>query len=215
MKNLKKKVILLMTMLLIPALLVACGAKVVPPEESAKILFDYGIKSDESNLSKLGAKQSEIDTVNKSRKDKSIQQFRLELTSQKLSASDEQLEKIYNAVVEAYKKLNATTEVVSKTDSTAVIKVKSTYFDIVKISEKAGTDAVTPLLNSGLSENELKSKFTEAFINNLVEGIKNAEVSTETREKTFNFVLKDKVWVPENQGQYLTDLDLLVSGQIK
>ncbi|MHC1684439.1 MAG: hypothetical protein AB6733_16005 [Clostridiaceae bacterium] len=217
MRNLKKKVILLLSALLIPALLVACKAeekpKVVAPEESAKILYNVFIKSEKPDLSTTGLKQEDFDKVLQDRKELSVNQFRAEFTKAGVAVNEAQIEEAYNAIVEAYKKADVTTEVVTKTDTTAVVKVKTTYIDLVSIVTKAVTDAQTSLTGSGLSEQALKAKLVETYMNNLIAGIKNAQISTDTKEKTFDFVLKNNVWLPVDQEQYFASLDFLASGQ--
>ncbi|MHC1684446.1 MAG: DUF5105 domain-containing protein [Clostridiaceae bacterium] len=212
MRDLRKKLMLLMSILLIPTILVACKSK-VSPEESAKILFDYSVKGDSSNLSKLEASESTDDEAIKSKKEQSIKTLKSTLLARGVTANDAQLEDVYNAMAEALKKTDATTEAVSNADNKAVIKVKSTYFDMNSILTTAGAEAITPLMGSDISKPEVKAQFSEAFINSLIKELNSAEALTNTREMEFNFTVKDKVWLPEDEAKFFYSLWLLASGQ--
>lgn len=95
------------------------------------------------------------------------------------------------------------------------MKVTCTYIDETGIDQKAADDAVDEVQGLGItSQSELLNKATELYINNLVEGFKNAEPSTETVSKTFAFK-KDKAgyWMPESSTDYILGISKMATNQ--
>ena len=69
---------------------------------------------------------------------------------------------------------------------------------------------------SGITDKkEYMQKYSEIAMKNLVNEIKNATYSTDTKEKTYTYVLKDKAWEPEKKETMFKELGQLVSGQTK
>lgn len=201
-----------MSLLMIPLMLMGCKPKVAP-EETAKTLFEFAIKGDQSGLAKIGVSQSEVDKATQKEKEGFVKGMKTSFTSAGLEITDAQVQEIYKGVIEAFKKVTVTTETVSQTDKTADVKLKSTYYDLEALSMKAANTSVEQFKNAGITdEKELKTKLTDSFIKNLILELKNAK-AVQTKEKTFKFVVKEKIWLPENEDQYFSDIAGLVSGQ--
>ncbi|WPC40572.1 DUF5105 domain-containing protein [Clostridium sp. JS66] len=212
MKNLKRNLAICMSLLMIPLMLMGCKPK-VGPDETAKTLVEFAIKGDQSGVSKIGVSQSEINDAVKAEKDDFLKEIKSSFTTQGLNVTDAQVNAIYNAVMDDFKKVTVTTQVASQNDKTAEIKLKSTYFDLEAISVKAANNVIAQFKDSQIAdEKERKTKVTDAFVKNLITELKNAKPS-EAKEKTFKFVVKDKVWLPENESQFFSDVAKLVSGQ--
>ncbi len=212
MKNVKKNLAIFMSLLMIPLMLMGCKPKVAP-DETAKTLFNFAVKGDQTGLSKIGVSQSEIDSAVKKEKESFIKEIKGTFTSSGLQITDAQVNEVYKAVVDDFKKVTVTAETTSQTDKTAEVKLKSTYFDLEAISMKAANTAIDQFKDSGITdEKELKTKLTDAFIKNLIAELKNAKPG-QSKEKTFKFIIKDKVWFPENEDQFFSDIAGLASGQ--
>ncbi|NMM62343.1 DUF5105 domain-containing protein [Clostridium sp. P21] len=212
MKNMKKSAAILMSLLMIPLMLMGCKPKVAP-DETSKTLVEFAIKGDQSGLSKIGVSQTEINDAAKAEKDEFIKEIKSAFTTSGLNVTDAQVNEIYKAIIDDFKKVTVTSQIASQSDKTAEVKLKSTYFDLEGIFTKAANNAVAQFENSGITdERELKTKVTDAYIKNIIAELKNAKPG-EAKEKTFKFVIKDKVWLPENESQFFSDVAKLVSGQ--
>ncbi|MBU3107936.1 DUF5105 domain-containing protein [Clostridium gasigenes] len=213
MKNLKKNLIILMIIFMFPTLLVGCKTKVTPAE-SAKIWFDFGVKGDKSGLSTIGATEAQVSAL----KDLQESTYKKELKSgfeiSGLKIEDAQVDQIFKAYMEALNKVSVTTEVVSEKGESSEVKISSTYINLVALSEKAGTDAVNEFKNSTITnQEELTNKISEVFINNLIKEFKNAVPSDSPKELTSTFVIKEKIWVPENEVEFGESAAKLATGQ--
>ncbi|AKA69778.1 DUF5105 domain-containing protein [Clostridium scatologenes] len=212
MKNLKRNLAICMSLLMIPLMLMGCKPK-VGPDETAKTLVEFAIKGDQSGVSKIGVSQNEINDAVKAEKNGFLKEIKSTFTTQGLNITDAQVNAIYNAIMDDFKKVTVTAQVASQNDKTADVKLKSTYFDLEAISMKAAKAAIAEFENSGITdEKELKTKLTDSFVKNLITELKNTKPS-EAKEKTFKFVVKDKVWLPENESKFFSDVAKLVSGQ--
>ncbi len=213
MKNLKKNLIILMIIFMFPTLLVGCKTKVTSAE-SAKIWFDTVIKGVTSDLSSIGATEDEVSTL----KDLQESTYKKELKNgfeiSGLKIEDAQVDQIFKAYMEALNKVSVTTEVVSEKGESSEVKISSTYINLVALSEKAGTDAVNEFKNSTITnQEELTNKMSEVFINNLIKEFKNAVPSDSPKELTSTFVIKEKMWVPENEVEFGEAVAKLATGQ--
>ncbi|NKF06640.1 DUF5105 domain-containing protein [Clostridium gasigenes] len=213
MKNLKKNLIILMIIFMFPTLLVGCKTKVTSAE-SAKIWFDTVIKGVTSDLSSIGATEDEVSTL----KDLQESTYKKELKNgfeiSGLKIEDAQVDQIFKAYMDALNKVSVTTEVVSEKGESSEVKISSTYINSVALSEKAGTDAVNEFKNSTITnQEELTNKMSEVFINNLIKEFKNAVPSDSPKELTSTFIIKDKIWVPENEVEFGEAVAKLATGQ--
>ncbi|MCY6369703.1 DUF5105 domain-containing protein [Clostridium ganghwense] len=214
MKKMKKSLVLLMSFLFIPIMLIGCSSKPkVSPDETAKILFNFYIKGDQSGLEKIKMPKDVIDETAKLQKETYTTAIKNNFKVAGLTIKDEQVEQIYEARMEGLKKLTVTTETVSESDTEAQVKIKSTYFDTVALDKKAAQDAVEQVKKLKLTnQQEAKTKVTDAYIKNLVEAFKNVKPSADTKEKTFKFTIQEKVWLPQNMIQFGSGIGGQVSG---
>lgn len=215
MKNKKFTALLLLTMLLLSCVVTGCGNSITA-KECAQIFWDMGVEYDTSNVSKLNRKEEDekvnIEKVKETEKDTLKNAY----TAQGLTVTDEQMAEFYNATLELFKKATVTIEEVSNDGKKAEIKYKTTYVDITKIATKASTEAVESVKTLGLTnQKEIKDKYSELVMKNLVNEVKNATFSEDTKERTYTFTKQDKIWVPDNQETFGKKLGELVSGQAK
>lgn len=214
MKNKKFAILLLVTILLLSLIGTGCGKKVTA-QECAQVLWDMDIKHDTSNISKLKLKEQDgkdaIDKDMKNAKDKLRQGF----TVNQIKFTDAQLDDVCNALSDAYGKANVKIEEVSNDDKTAQIKYTTTYIDIGQLAKKASDDALTSVKSSGITDkSQAVDKFSELYIQNLITQLKNPAISTDTKDKTYKFVKKDNVWLPEDATTFGESLGQLVTNQI-
>lgn len=202
MRKIKKSLSLLLVLLLIPAVLAGCKPKVAS-DESAKILFDFAVKGDKANLSKIGGTQKDFDEGKKEEKDSFTSQVKSSLSASGFSISDEQVNDMYDALMNSLKKVNETTSVVSEDGKTAEVKIKTTYIDLKGLVSKAQQDALAQAKSSNITdETQLKAKFIDVYVKDLVSELNNAKPETNTKEQNFKFVIKDGQWLPENFSDF-------------
>jgi hypothetical protein len=122
---------------------------------------------------------------------------------------------MYTGHIGALSLISVTTEVVSQTSKESEVKVKSTYITTDKAAyEKAALDASNQITALNITnEEEFNNKFSEIFINTLIKELKNTKVSTDTKEKNFKFIIKNKRWFPENITAFASDVAKMASGK--
>lgn len=109
MKNRKSIILALVTVLLFSFAVMGCGSKATP-KESAQILWDVKLKSDISNIKKLGGKEEDGQKLLDSSKQGEKQLLKTNLAKTGLKVTDDQLENVYNALMEACAKNTVTIE---------------------------------------------------------------------------------------------------------
>ncbi|APF26255.1 DUF5105 domain-containing protein [Clostridium botulinum] len=214
MKKAKKSLILSLILLFIPIMAMGCSSKPkVGADETAKILFDFYIKGDQESLSKIKISKEQTEEISKMQKDQTISTIKTNLTAAGLKVNDEQINKIYAARVSALKKLSAKTEVVSQDDKSAQVKVKATHINEVALDEKAATDAVEQVKKMNITDRqEAINKATGIYIQNLIKSYENVKPSSDMKEQTFKFTIKEKTWIPEDMKSFGAGIVKLTSG---
>ncbi|MCY6960284.1 DUF5105 domain-containing protein [Clostridium brassicae] len=215
MKKVKKSLVVLICLLFIPVILIGCSNKPkVSADETAKILFNFYVKGDKNDLSKISMPKDKIEELSKFQKDTIIKEIRNGFLKEGLTLKNDQLEQIYKARLEALKKVTATTEKISENDKEAEVKVKATYFDEGKVSEKAMTDAVKEVEKLKLTNRqEIVSKLLDVYVKNLKVEYQNVKPSTDVKEGTYKFIIKEKVWVPQDIKKFASDIGSFNAGK--
>lgn len=206
----KKRIGILAIMLLIPVILIGCKPK-VEADQSAKILADFFIKNNSSEINKLGDSKSSVYLSMESQKSQFKKGFKDGFQkSSGMALDDAKVDEFYKAYINAMNKINITTKKISESDKTAKVNVKVTYIDFKTIIF-TGVSKVLDLEGSGKSEQELSKE----YIDNVIKELNNAKPSTKTKEKTFDFVVKDNAWVPQNKSAFSKELLNLSLGDIE
>lgn len=207
MKKNNKIAMSLLSALLFSVMLAGCQPKVTTtPDAAAKIYFNAIVKENKSEISKINVTDSEADKHIKGQKDKTCKEIKDDFTKEQISITDEQVQNLYNSLRQAFKKTSVTASVVSQDDKSAKVKVKSNYFDLTAEYSKAQTAAIAKVKSENLTDEvEARKQLVNEYINNVVEQLKNASPSNETKEKTFNFVLKNNTWVAEDTDNISQD----------
>jgi|GEM_PF-822657 len=209
--EMKKCIGILVIMLLIPAVLSGCKPK-IKADQSAKILADFVIKNDGSEMNKLGDSKSSVYSSTENQKKKFKENFKDGFEkSSGMTLDDGKVDKFYKAYINATKKINITTNKISESDKTAKVNVKVTYIDFKKIVFDAmGKTLTSTFDNVGNSEEELSNKYFDDVVN----GLNNAKPSTKTEQKTFDFVIKDHVWVPKDAHTFFDEISDMSLGNV-
>lgn len=213
MKKMKKVIILLLSLLMLSTILIGCKPK-VGPDEAAKNLFNFLLKGDQAGVSKMGISQKEMDDAVKSEKGGFNEAMKNEFKSAGLTIKDDKVEEITKAIMESLKKVTLDAQVVSQSGQTAEVKIKTTYIDFDAASKKVLESSMAELKDQQITdEKELQNKVTEVLTKNFIAEFKDAKPSTETKEETFKFAIKDKMWQPEDAAKCFEAVGKLASGQ--
>lgn len=214
MRSIKKSIGMLVILLLIPAVLIGCGGPKITADESAKILFNFFVKSDKSDVAKITSNQKDIDKAAKSEKDEFNKLFKDSFVKENLIINDDECNRIYTAYKNALKKVTVTSKKVSEESKTATVSIKTTYIDLPSIAQKAQEDTLTKVKAMQLTDViKVREQFVKTYINELEQELNAAKPGTATKEKTFKFVLKDNNWLPEDSFDYGKQIGTMVSGQ--
>lgn len=180
-------------------------------EKSAKLLAQYYVKHDESALRKLGASSETAKEGIETEKAERKKEIQSSFARSGVEASDEQLEKIYKAQMEALKKVTITTDIVSEEEDTAEVKISMNYIDVESIDEKAAEEAFKDIEEGQGNSDKLKKECLEKYVDNLVKGLEEAKPSTEKNEAIFTFEKGAMSWVPEEMELFTEGIDSLMS----
>lgn len=180
-------------------------------EKSAKLLAQYYVKHDESALRKLGASSETAKEGIETEKAERKKEIQSSFARSGVEASDEQLEKIYEAQMEAIKKVTITTDIVSEEEDTAEVKISMNYIDVESIDEKAAEEAFKDIEEGQSNSDKLKKECLEKYVDNLVKGLEEAKPSTEKNEAIFTFEKGAMSWVPEEMELFTEGIDSLMS----
>lgn len=180
-------------------------------EKSAKLLAQYYVKHDESAIKKLGASSETAKEGIETEKAERKKEIQSSFARSGVEASDEQLEKIYEAQMEALKKVTITTDIVSEEEDTAEVKISMNYIDVESIDEKAAEEAFKDIEEGQSNSDKLKKECLEKYVDNLVKGLEEAKPSTEKNEAIFTFEKGAMSWVPEEMELFTEGIDSLMS----
>ena len=207
MKNLKKIIPLLLSMVMLVTMVSGCGQKIDPPESVVQAYYDFIVYGDSSKIEELALSKDEVNII----KEKMDTQVKNTIKSSfdigGLPITDEQLDNIIKAQNEAKKKLNGKVEKISEDKKTATVKITTNYLNITDLDLQAGKDAIEELKTMNITDrNTAMSKVSELYINKLIDVFNKAQPSTETSEISVKLNLervkskgkKVNMWVPEN-----------------
>lgn len=218
MRKLTKILSILVISILSFTLMTGCG-KVEPPETSAKGFYDLLFHGDTSTLESIGVPEDEISPMKDFVKQEISNSTKNNFKIAGLSISDEDLNRIVEAELNALSKVQATITTESSDKKTAVVKIKTNYVNITEVDEKAANDTMAEVQAMNLSDRQqFLDEFAKKYIAKLVEGLTALEPSEDTVEKTFSFVMEKvdvngkakDMGVPENPTTLGKDVSTMV-----
>jgi hypothetical protein len=214
MKNIKKISLLLTSILLLSLIITDCS-KEVTAQECAQVFWDMNVKRDISNISKINLKEE--DGKNDLNNDMRVAKEELKdiFTDAGMKFTDKQVEDVCNALLESYGKVTVKVEEVSNDGKSAKIKYTTTYFDLATLDEKASNDAYKVIDVLGITdETEILNKYSELYIQNLINEFKNVTINKNNKEKVYTFLKEGTVWVPEDRKNFGTSIGQFITNQI-
>lgn len=194
--------------------LTGCFSPKLSAEESVLALYDLYILGDSSGVIELGMTEEDVaaalDTYDQSLADT----LSTNMASAGLTVEASSIDEIVAARKEALKAMTVSCELVSSDGNSAVVLLKTTYFDEAALDEKAANDAVAAMEESNLTDyDELLAIGSETYVQNLIDGYLAVTPSEEIKEITVNCTLSDRVWLPEDMSAFGKELGLVISGQ--
>ena len=220
MKISKKLIMVLVSMLMLVTMIAGCGQKIEPPELVAEAYYDLIVYGDTSKLETMGFAADDVNTIKEQRESQVKTTIKNTFSVSGLKISDEQLNKVMQAQLDAMKKVTCTVEPVSSDKETAVVTLKTNYVSITEVDQKAAEDAIAEVQAMNLTtQQEVLDKATELYINKLIEALNNIQPSTETVEKNVTLKLQvfdvsgktKKMWSPENPVTFGNDIGTMVT----
>ncbi|MDP4146766.1 MAG: DUF5105 domain-containing protein [Bacillota bacterium] len=217
MRNIKKGLVLLMSLVLITVIFAGCKSKPkMEPDLAALGYYNFIVKGDKSDLPKIKGIDSKAEEAIKADKETFSNEIKSAFKAAGLPVNDSQVEDVYKAAMESLKQVSSSLVIVSHDENSADIKIKTTYIDMKALCEKASENAVKEIKSEATvakDEQQLKNKASEIFINDIIREFKNANPSDTTKEKTFKFIIEDNYWVPKDEKQFGLDISNMVIGQ--
>lgn len=215
MKKLRTICIFLIVAFMVPAFAAGCKAKPkVSADESAKIIFNFVVKGNKAGMDKIYGDNKDYAKIRDEVKNEYVTALSKNAKNSNLSITDKQAENIYDSLMSALKKTKVSAEVKSETDKTAQVKVKTTYCDMKKATGAAvlaTSKSFKP--KKAASAKKIMQIFVDNYVDNLVKELNQYKVTNKTKEQTFKFVLKDKVWVPADEKAYYNGIMQLVTAE--
>ena len=189
MKNFKRTIVLqLLTIIFVCMSFVGCGTEVVKGDKVATGFYNMFVKQDLSEIKEIGMSDEDGQKAIQKYKDEIKRQTKLNFTKNSLTISDADLDRIINAELDLFKKLDAEITIISEDKESCEVKISTTYADITTLDNNAANDAVNEVLAMNMtSQSEAKSKVLSLYIDKLVASLENAQPSNERNEKTFTF----------------------------
>ncbi|WP_294404028.1 DUF5105 domain-containing protein [uncultured Clostridium sp.] len=218
MKKLTKILSILVISILSFTLMTGCG-KVDPPETFAQGFYDLLFHGDTTTLESMGVPEDEISPMKDFVKDEISNSTKNNFKIAGLTITDEELNSIVDAELNALKKVQATITTESSDKQTAVVKIKTNYINITEVDEKAANDALAEVQAMGISDRQqLLDEFAKKYTAKLIEGLTALEPSEDTVEKSFSFTMQKvdvsgkskNMWVPENPTTLGKDVSTMV-----
>lgn len=213
MKKLKRTAAVLLALLMIPTMLIGCKPK-IKSDESAKILSNFIVKNDKTKVSQLISDKSQVNGYSKKVKDNFISKLRQGFLKGGVTITDDQCNQIYDAFMGSIKNVTITTKTVSESDTEATVNVKTNYIDLTQIIQNAATQARSEVMSMNLtSESEAKTKVVQSYIKYIVQDLKEAKPTTQTKDKDFKFKKGGDGWIPSNESDFEEQLGQMICGE--
>lgn len=175
----------------------------ISPEESAKVFWDLVIKSDSSSMEKIGYSKAFGERIIKTMNRSELESLKKEFNQSDVSLSDDQIQGIIDALRTAISKNSIDFEVVSKTDTTAEVKISATSINLNSIVNDVSNETRNQIISSRMTD---KQKAIELYCRNLIDSIKNVQVGSTKSERTFSFSKIADMWIPTNVEKFFESI---------
>ena len=196
--------------------LTGCGKPSLTPEESVMALYDLYILENSEGVLSLGMTKEDVTNVLNSYNQALTDSLTANITSAGLTMDDAMIAEIVSARKTALKNMTATCELVSSDEESAVVLLKTTYFNEKKLDKKAANNALDASQEAdSTDEAELLAIATNAYAKNLIDGYLSVTPSSDYKEIIVNCTFKDNVWLPDDMSAFGKDLGIAISGQKK
>lgn len=218
MKRLKKLLgVALVGVISASFLLIGCGKEEVKAADTAKAFYNLYVLSDPAAIKEIGLSDEEVKTVMDTQANASKLSTKKNFTSGQLPITNEQLDSLYNAQMEAFKKLTVTIEETEKSGDTISIKITTKYIDLMDADTKAWEATQQEVEKSNITDS---TKISELYVKNIIANFEKAEISADTKEDTFKFTkqkvtmggeIKD-IWMPTDMSAFGASLGKMITG---
>ncbi|CDM67399.1 putative membrane protein [Clostridium bornimense] len=185
--------------------------EIISPAESAKIVAQFYIYGDKSGVKELGMSDEDIQTALQNGKEESIKVMKNNLNGLGYSVTYDQLDKYYNAIIEASKKLTVKTKLISQDENIAIVSIKVNSIPFTEISYKASYKVEESLGNSEGNEEDYIELESKVYIESFIEELKNIEPSEDFNQEEVAFTRAGNGWFPANNDMFAATIDNLIT----
>lgn len=212
MKNVKKLVSALVAVSMIGvSLLAGCSTKEVAAKDVASALYKLALQGEDKEAKEIGFTDAEIKTLKDKQKSTSVMNYRKTFLSAGMSVTQSDAESLYNAEMEALKKLTFSVEVKDEKGKNCNVVIKTDTIDVSGAVAKATQTTTDRVKKEKITSTQKAGKILlEEFKKELAA----IEPTKEQQQITTAFVLekvktKDgnvKMWIPKDSTKFGSDL---------
>lgn len=189
------------------------------PEKAAKDYYRFYVRLEGAFMLDRGMDQADIDATIDATKKACKEELIGAFKDEGIPYDEEQLDGVIDVLLESYSRLTYDTEVISSDNDSALVKIKTTYFDYQKLIDKVQDETIAELKNTAKTEEEVKANFASVYLKYTKKEISEMRPSVDKNEQTYKFVKKTiyvnkkqkEVWVPEDLLQFQEDIDSLTT----
>lgn len=203
----------LIASILMIALLAGCGGPSVSPEESVKIYGQMVANSDFSNAEKIKIPQETQEKLKNESNSAAKGFLQIFSSAFQIQLTEDQLNRIMAAGDKLRKKIEVQTELVSKTDGAATVKVSVTPMDM-----NAYMASVQPILKQkiqGMQPEQIKEKIGDIVADAVAEAYDRTGILPEKITFETECVVDEKTnaWRPKDEMQFVLNLSRAIVNQ--
>ncbi|CDM67401.1 Hypothetical protein CM240_0231 [Clostridium bornimense] len=208
MKNIKK-ISALLSIIMVSVLLTSCKItlpkikKNYTPEESMKVYIDASCLKENSDTVDFIGSEEEKNALYVSGKIKVKNKIIDELSKEGVSASDKQVEKIYEAVLRAVNKIDFKIEKVSEENDVAQVKITCNYLDLSNIQNNVNQYVEEERKGAILQDED---DVIDLAINALIRGYDDSQLSDKTYEEIFEMHREGRRWAINDEDKFYNDI---------
>ena len=208
MKNIKK-ISALLSIIMVSVLLTSCEItlpeikKNFTPEESMKIYVDASCMKENSDTVDFIGSEEEKNVLYVSSKIEIKNMIIDELSKEGVSASDKQVEKIYEAVLRAINKIDFEIEKISEENDVAQVKVTCNYLDLSNMKNNMNQYLEEESKGAILQDED---DIVDLTINVLIRGYDESKLSEKTYEGIFEMHKEGRIWTIDDEDKFHNDM---------
>ncbi len=203
MKNLKKVLSVVITIVMMSVMMLGCGGPKTTLEESTKIALDVILKADKSQIDKIGMSEEEYNDVRNSMEESMVKQF----AGTSFNLSEDEQNTLKDNVLEGISKISYEVGEANIEKDTANVTVKIKGINVTELTKQA-QNKLMEKVNADPALAQDQDKLIKESINVTGELFKEAPLTDDSRDVEFTLTKQDNCWTVSDAsfGDLLTAL---------